>query len=178
MAEHSIYLLKRKLYMILRSEKSLNWPKYLPIAVALLNKRPMKRLGYLTPGSINSMIDDISVRRAQEEKCVDIYQHPSYKEQNLAQAEYEKTSGFQKDNFVYLDYKEKTFAKSFDAKISQPFCPHYSSFCQIPSCSVLSQKFFTVINFDNFEIYNLVFFNCVQVLNCKYSLIYVLYLLL
>ena len=42
MAEHAIYLVKRKLYLMMRSEKTQNWVKLLPIAVALLNKRPCK----------------------------------------------------------------------------------------------------------------------------------------
>lgn len=42
MAEHAIYLVKRKLYLIMRAEKTKNWVKLLPIAVGLLNKRPRK----------------------------------------------------------------------------------------------------------------------------------------
>jgi len=118
MAEHAIYLLKRKLYLILRSEKSLNWPKFLPIAVGLLNQKPMKRLGNLSPGSVNTLLDDVSVRQAQEQNCVPVYQQPSFQDQNLAQKNYQNTSGLQINDFVYLDYKEKTFAKSFDTKIS------------------------------------------------------------
>jgi len=118
MAEHAIYLVKRKLYMIMRSENSKNWVKYLPVAVKLLNERPVKRIGNLAPASINSMFDDVKVREAQKLQKQIGPEEPTWREQNTLQAKYEKSPGFQKDDFVYLDYKEKTFAKSFDLKIS------------------------------------------------------------
>lgn len=118
MAEHAIYLVKRKLYLLMRSEKTENWVKLLPIAVNLLNQRPLKKIGNLAPGSINSMLDDVKVREAQKDNCIKVYEEPNYKIQNEAQESYEKTAGFQINDFVYLDYKEKTFAKSFDQKLS------------------------------------------------------------
>lgn len=118
MAEHAIYLVKRKLYLLMKSEKSDNWVKLLPIAVNLLNKRPLKKIGNLAPGSVNSMLDDIKVREAQRDNCVPVYEEENYKVQNELQQSYEKSSGFQVNDFVYLDYKEKTFAKSFNAKLS------------------------------------------------------------
>lgn len=118
MAEHAIYLVKRKLYMIMRSEKSKNWVKYLPIAVKLLNERHVKKIGNLAPGNINSMFDDEKVRQAVKAQNAPQAEEPNWHEQNRLQAEYEKSNGFQKNDFVYLDYKEKTFAKSFDLKIS------------------------------------------------------------
>jgi hypothetical protein len=118
MAEHAIYLVKRKLYMIMRSENSKNWVKYLPVAVKLLNERPVKRIGNLAPASINSMFDDVKVREAQKLQKQIGPEEPTWREQNTLQAKYEKSPGFQKDDFVYLDYKEDTFAKSFNPKIS------------------------------------------------------------
>jgi hypothetical protein len=118
MAEHAIYLVKRKLYLIMRSEKSKNWVKYLPIAVGLLNQRPLKKIGNLAPGSINTMFDDVQVREALEAQGKPLPEEPTWREQNKLQADYEKSNDFQKNDFVYLDYKEKTFAKSFDPKIS------------------------------------------------------------
>jgi len=78
----------------------------------------MKRIGYLSPGSVNTLVDDVSVREAQEANCVTPAPQPSYQEQNVSQANYEKSTGFQKDDFVYLDYKQKTFSKSFDLQVS------------------------------------------------------------
>jgi len=48
-AEGFIHLIKRKLYMIMRSELSNNWPKYLPAVVNLLNSRKLPQLGNLMP---------------------------------------------------------------------------------------------------------------------------------
>ena len=104
--------------MIMRSEKSKNWVKYLPIAVKLLNERPVQKIGNLAPGTINSMFDDEKVRQAIKAENIPKIEEPNWHEQNRLQAEYEKSNGFQKNDFVYLDYKEKTFAKSFDLKIS------------------------------------------------------------
>lgn len=118
MAEHAIYLVKRKLYMIMRSEKSKNWVKYLPVAVNLLNERPVEKIGNLAPASINSMFDDQLVSDALKTQGGPQLEEPTWREQNQLQAEYENSNGFQKNDFVYLDYKEKTFAKSFDLKIS------------------------------------------------------------
>ena len=64
------------------------------------------------------MIDDIKVREAQKDNCIPVYEEQNYKIQNELQQNYEKSSGFQVNDFVYLDYKEKTFAKSFDSKVS------------------------------------------------------------
>jgi hypothetical protein len=119
MAEHAIYLVKRKLYLIMRSEKSQNWIKYLPVAVSLLNQRPLKRNGNVSPGSINSMFDDVKVREARQKQNIPIPEELNWKEQNKMQEDYKKFKGnFQENDFVYLDYKEDTFAKSFNLKIS------------------------------------------------------------
>jgi hypothetical protein len=119
MAEHAVYLVKRKLYLIMRSENSKNWVKYLPIAVSLLNNRPVKRIGNLAPASINSMFDDIRVREAVKSQGTAEPEEPTWRQQNELQTNYEhQSTGFQKNDFVYLDYKEKTFSKSFDEKIS------------------------------------------------------------
>lgn len=119
MAEHAIYLVKRKLYFIMRSERSKNWVKYLPIAVNLLNKRPIKRNGNVPPEMVNSMFDDVKVREAQKKQNLNVESELNYKEQNKLQTKYEsERKNFQVNDFVYLDYKEDTFAKSFNQKIS------------------------------------------------------------
>ena len=128
MAEHAIYLVKRKLYLIMRGERSKNWVKYLPIAVSLLNSRPLKRNGNVAPGSVNSMFDDIRIREAREAHHTAVPEEATWREQNELQANYEHSKGnFQKDDFVYLDNKEKTFAKSFDPKISIIFINYVES---------------------------------------------------
>ena len=127
MAEHAIYLVKRKLYLIMRSERSKNWVKYLPIAVNLLNKRPLKRNGNVSPGSINSIYDDVKIREARKTQNVIEPKKLNYHDQNKLQAKYEKMKNkFQVNDFVYLDYKEDTFAKSFNPKISIFVCQFFA----------------------------------------------------
>jgi len=112
----------------MRSEKTSNWVKLLPTAVKLLNLRPLKRLGGLAPGSINTMLDDVEVREAVENSCETTATHlPSVKEQNELQKKYENSKAqFQVNSFVYLDNKEKTFAKSYNAKVSIEHFQKYS----------------------------------------------------
>jgi hypothetical protein len=70
-AEHAIFLVKRKLYYLMRSQKTMDWVSLLPTAVKLLNARPVKKIGNLSPNAINSMIDDVKVEKAKEELCED-----------------------------------------------------------------------------------------------------------
>ena len=91
----------------------------MPIAVDLLNQRPLKRNGNVAPGSINSMFDDFKVREARKKHNVEVPKELNFHQQNKLQENYEKSkNNFQVDDFVYLDYKEDTFAKSFNLKIS------------------------------------------------------------
>ena len=108
----------RKLYLILRSEKSANWPHYLPIATRLVNDRPLKRIGNLAPSTINSLVDDVKVREARRRNSVKVPIEENYKDQNREQKEYEKSGKFHVNDYVYLDYKSKTFSKSFDLQAS------------------------------------------------------------
>lgn len=119
-AEHAIYLVKIKLYKVLRSQLSQDWVKFLPIVVKALNDRPVKALGNVKPSSINSFLDDVKIREAQtKNNIVQSYVEPDYKTQNSNQSSYE-TSGnkFQLGTYVYLDFKQNTFDKSFDSQIS------------------------------------------------------------
>jgi hypothetical protein len=87
--------------------------------VNLLNKRPLKRNGNVSPGSINSIYDDVKIREARKTQNVIEPEELNYHDQNKLQAKYEKMKNkFQVNDFVYLDYKEDTFAKSFNPKIS------------------------------------------------------------
>lgn len=118
-AEHAIYLVKLKLYKILRSELTQDWVQYLPIVVKALNDRPVKALGNVKPSSINSFLDDVKIREAQSTNKVNPYHEPDYESQNRNQAAYEASSNkFQLGAFVYLDFKQMTFDKSFDTQIS------------------------------------------------------------
>ena len=64
--------------MALRGTLSKNWVKLLEIVVESLNNTPTKRIGYLTPNSINSEIDTVRVLEAKRAHSLPIYKEPSF----------------------------------------------------------------------------------------------------
>jgi hypothetical protein len=121
-AEHAIFLVKRKLYLLMRSQKTSNWVNLLPTAVTLLNARHVQKIGNLAPSDISSMFDDVKVKNAQMENCDIQEPGPSLKEQTSNQERYMKTGQLKPGDFVFLDKKEKSFSKSFDYKVLQIRC--------------------------------------------------------
>jgi hypothetical protein len=118
-AEHSILLVKRKLYQLMRGILSQNWVKFLPKVVQSLNNTPLKKLGWLTPNSIHSEEDSVKVRKAKELKNIETYSEPDYKTQRENQLNYEKKNELKPNDFVYLDFDEKLFDKSFDVSVNK-----------------------------------------------------------
>ena len=117
-AEHVIYLIKRRLYMMMRSEVSSDWPKFLPLVVEALNEKPLQLLGNIAPVQINSELDDVKVRDAQQENNVVTYKEPDWKEQNSSQENYASSGNpFQIGQHVYLDAKTEIFDTSFFARV-------------------------------------------------------------
>ena len=117
-AEHIIYLIKRRLYMMMRSEVSTDWPRFLPLVVDALNQKHIKLLGNISPSEINSELDDVKVRDAQQQNNVTFYQEPSWKQQNESQENFPRSgSSFQVGQHVYLDKKTEVFDKSFFAQV-------------------------------------------------------------
>ena len=58
LAERGISLIKRRLYRLLRTHRTVEWDKYLPDVVASYNKTPQKAIGGLLPEQIRSPLDD------------------------------------------------------------------------------------------------------------------------
>lgn len=118
--EAAIAIIKRKLYMMLRSQLSQNWPHYLDITVASLNRRHVKSLGGVAPGDINSFVDDIKIRQAQERHNIVPYQEPTFEEQNSAQSSYKPSEKypFEVGTYVYLDLEKSAFDKGYDMQVS------------------------------------------------------------
>ena len=117
-AEHSILLVKRKLYMLLRGTLNQNWVKVLPQVVDSLNNTPVPKLGGLRPISINTERDSVNVAKAQEEHKITKYSEPTFDVQRENQKSYEKIGKFQVNDYVYLDFDEKNFDKSFNVSVS------------------------------------------------------------
>jgi Integrase core domain len=118
--ESAIAMIKRKLYMMLRSQLSQNWPHYLEITVNSLNKRHVKALGNVAPIEINSFVDDIKIREAQEKNKIEPYREPVFEEQRKLQENYKPSPKFPFDvgKYVYLDLPRNAFDKGYDMQIS------------------------------------------------------------
>jgi hypothetical protein len=118
-SEQGIYLVKSRLFRLLRHKLSENWPKYLPYIVHALNQRPLERLGGLRPCDVTSVLDDVKVAQAQTSKGFTPFSEPSWREQEQNKIEYEKSNNpFKVGTFVFLDEPDLVFKKSFHVQIS------------------------------------------------------------
>jgi hypothetical protein len=117
-AENGIYIIKKKLYMLLRGTLSHNWVSEIRNVVKSYNETPIRKLGWEKPDSINSEIDSVRVEEAQIQNKIPVYKEPNFEEQIKNQKDYEsKNSNIQVGDYVYLDFDEKVFSKSFDVQV-------------------------------------------------------------
>ena len=120
-AENAILLVKRRLYKLLRGTLNQDWVSALPKTVEALNNTPLKKLGGLTPASINSEIDSVNVSHSKQKQNILTYSEPDFHTQRANQRNYEKEPKLlQTNDFVYLDFDEKLFDKSFDVSVRFP----------------------------------------------------------
>ena len=119
-AEAAISLLKRKLYMTLRSQLSNDWPAYLKQTVDSLNNRHIESLGGVRPADVNNVFEGAQILEAQQKKGIKSYRKPYWKDQNLSQKKFDKdrTQKFKTGDYVYLDMKKTAFDKAYDIQIS------------------------------------------------------------
>ena len=118
-AEHSIFLVKRKLYLILQSKQTNNWPMYIKTVVQHLNEVPVPKLGDISPMEINSFLDDYKIRDSQIANSIDPVRGPSINERRENDASYESAKNvLQLGDLVYLDEKETAFSKQYKQKVS------------------------------------------------------------
>ena len=111
--------------MLLRGTLSQDWPKYLPEVTKALNNTPIKTLGWLKPSSIHGESDSQKVRIAKQSANISTYTEPSFQKQEENQHQYENSSNtLQVNDFVYLDFDEKLFDKSFDVSVSSNVLLH------------------------------------------------------
>jgi len=114
-AEEGIFLVKKTLYMTLRGILSQKWVDRLQKVVEHLNSTPLKRLGWLTPSSISQIEDTVKVHEAQKKYNVEVYHEPSYSIQRENRNKY--NGKFSAGDYVYLDFDEKLFDKSYDVSV-------------------------------------------------------------
>lgn len=120
-SEYGIYLVKKRLFMLLRSKLSKNWPKYLQDITNALNQRHLSRIGNLQPQSVNSFLDDVKVQEALKTKPSDLPPEPSWQEQEKNTQNYESSSNpFKIGSYVFLDEKQSVFNKSFHIQVILP----------------------------------------------------------
>ena len=114
-AEHAIYLVKRRLYRILRSLLKDNWAFYLSQVVKNLNNTPNSAIGNLKPSEINSHLDDEKI-----DKIKGVPQYPTLNELIGNETSYSKNKkNIQLGDYVYADFPSKLFDKSFDTQRGQ-----------------------------------------------------------
>lgn len=103
---------------MLRGNLSQNWLKVLLQICDDYNDTPNKKLGWLKPNDIKTTYDSAKVKEACLKHNIRKYKEPNYEEQVLN----EKTYNNDKKNlkigdFVYLDFNENVFGKSFDVQV-------------------------------------------------------------
>jgi len=117
-AEWGILTIKRRLYKILRSTLSQNWPQLIHQVANDQNIVPQKSLGFLKPEEINSPYDSAKVTKAKKLHGIEIYREPNFIEQNLNNDKYINDSkNLQVNDYVYIDFKQELFGKSFDIQV-------------------------------------------------------------
>ena len=134
-AENAIYVIKRKLYMMLRQFMSKDWVKYLPVVTESLNLQPRPALGYLSPSQVTSPVDDPTLERAKKMHHVPQRKELSVEEMIKNQKHFDNSnSPFQPGKYVYKNFLPNAFDKSYDTQESIIFCfiiynPYILFFC-------------------------------------------------
>lgn len=123
LAELGIYWLKKKIFLMCRTLHTNNWPSLIDDAVMQLNSRPLKRLNGLAPKDFNSPWDDYKLQEARSNNADSSQPSTSQSRPNVSQqiqnqTNYESNKKLlQVGQYVYVDYKQKSFSKSFEPKV-------------------------------------------------------------
>lgn len=116
-AEHAIFLVKRKLYRLMRSLLTKDWPKYLPYVVRSLNNTPNEAIGGLKPSIIQTRTDTPLI-----DQRIGFHSDVSFEEQKEKQKQYKlNPKKLQVGSFVYVNYPATLLGKSFDSPNYQLF---------------------------------------------------------
>ena len=112
-AEHAIFLVKRRLYRLMRVRMARAWPRYLDDIVKAINNSKNSAIGGLRPSQIQSPLDDPLIDAA-----VGLKPDVPVAQQKLNQANYEKDPArIQVGSFVHIDFPHSSpMDKSFESK--------------------------------------------------------------
>lgn len=123
-----IYVVKRKLFMILRSQLSQNWVKYIKVVVDTYNNTPLKKLGFLTPNDISSEKSSVDVDLSKKQFNIPTFVQPTFEEQSENQISFEKDSKhLQRNDYCYKFYDEKLFSKKYNISVRIICCLPFDS---------------------------------------------------
>jgi len=117
-AENIIQIIKRRLYKLLRGNLIKNWPQELERVVRDHNETPAKKIGFLKPNDINSKYDSKKVRDALQTHGLEIKRGPNFDALKQNELSYDKSRGIQIGSYVYVDFPEERFGKSFDYQVN------------------------------------------------------------
>ena len=108
-------MVKRRLYRLMRTLYTKNWPSNLQAIVRAINNSPNSAIGYLKPSQIKSPLDDPLIDNA-----IGVPQDASFETQVQNQKTYEQNSAnLQVGDHVYLDFAAATMEKGFDTPVTQ-----------------------------------------------------------
>lgn len=116
-AEYGIYLLKRRIYSLIRTLniRGNHWENYISDLVKDINETPVKSIGHIRPGDINSSYDNVKIDNFLAKKP-----EIPYRTLMKNQKKYESNSKLiQIGAYVYANLKTSAaFDKSYDFKVS------------------------------------------------------------
>jgi len=101
--------------MVLRSELSEDWPKYINLVVQGLNNTPLRKLGYLKPNDINSEKNSVDVQVNKKVHNISTYRQPNFESQLKNVQEFK--SELKVGDFCYKFYDEKLFDKKYNISV-------------------------------------------------------------
>ncbi len=116
-SEHGVSIVKTRLYRLLRTLLTKNWPFYLQSVTEAINNSKNSGIGGLKPAQIKGPEDDPLVDKAIGYKLeVDV----DTQKRNQRKYENDKRN-IQVGSYVYVDFPPDSFEKSFDTKRNQLF---------------------------------------------------------
>ena len=105
--------MKTRLFRLLRTLRSQNWPKYLSDVVNAINHSSNSAIGGLYPANIKLPSDGPKIDAA-----IGVVQDTPFQSQLSNQKKYvENAEGIQKNDFVFVDFGPSAMAKGYDSPV-------------------------------------------------------------
>ena len=103
--------------MLLRGTFSHDWLSELETVVNSMNVTPIKKLGFLSPSEVYNQLDSLKVKYFKKLHHIPSFSEGSYKEQLENQENYKQTTDLRISDYVYIDFNEHLFDKSYDVSV-------------------------------------------------------------